>query len=101
MAVISYQLHQPEALAVSRARSTAERSSRPLTLPMLEATPKLIRDASPIRKVFWIQCDNYVDKYRMHGTGHADVLVVLQMPGNKADAVPCERLLLGQAVITV
>ena len=28
----------------------------------------------------------------MHGTGHADVLVVLQMPGNKADAVPCERL---------
>jgi hypothetical protein len=30
----------------------------------------------------------------MHGTGHADVLVVLQMPGNKADAVPCERLLL-------
>jgi len=28
----------------------------------------------------------------MHGTGHADVMVVLQMPGNKADAVPCERL---------
>jgi hypothetical protein len=28
----------------------------------------------------------------MHGTGHADVLVVLEMPGNKADAVPCERL---------
>jgi hypothetical protein len=28
----------------------------------------------------------------MHGTGHADDLVGLQMPGNKADAVPCERL---------
>jgi hypothetical protein len=28
----------------------------------------------------------------MHGSGHADVLVVLQMSGNKADAVPCERL---------
>jgi hypothetical protein len=28
----------------------------------------------------------------MHGTGHADVLVVLQMLGNKADAVSCERL---------
>jgi len=28
----------------------------------------------------------------MHGTGHADDLSVLQMPRNKADAVPCERL---------
>ena len=28
----------------------------------------------------------------MHGAGHADDLVGLQMPGNKADAVPCERL---------
>jgi len=28
----------------------------------------------------------------MHGTGHADDLVGLQMNGNKADAVPCERL---------
>jgi hypothetical protein len=28
----------------------------------------------------------------MRGAGHADVPVVLQMPGNKADAVPCERL---------
>ena len=30
----------------------------------------------------------------MHGAGHADVLIVLQMPGNKAGAVPCERLLI-------
>jgi hypothetical protein len=29
---------------------------------------------------------------QMHGVGHEDVLVVLQVPGNKADAVPCERL---------
>jgi DNA-binding NtrC family response regulator len=28
----------------------------------------------------------------MQGVGHADVLFVLQMPGNEADAVPCERL---------
>jgi hypothetical protein len=28
----------------------------------------------------------------MRGAGHADVPFVLQMPGNKADAVPCERL---------
>jgi proline dehydrogenase len=28
----------------------------------------------------------------MCGAGHADVLVILQVPGNKADAVPCERL---------
>ena len=28
----------------------------------------------------------------MQGAGHADVLVILQVPGNKADAVPCERL---------
>jgi hypothetical protein len=28
----------------------------------------------------------------MRGAGHADVVVVLQVPGNKADAVPCERL---------
>ncbi len=28
----------------------------------------------------------------MRGTGYADVPVVLQVPGNKADAVPCERL---------
>jgi hypothetical protein len=28
----------------------------------------------------------------MHGTGHADDLVGLQMPSNKADAVSCERL---------
>jgi hypothetical protein len=70
MVIISYQLHQPEALAMSRALSTAARSSRPLTLPMLEATPKLIRDASPIRKVFWIQCDNYVDRQEGHGNGN-------------------------------
>ena len=29
----------------------------------------------------------------MQGVGHEDVHVVLQMPGNEADAVPCERLL--------
>jgi hypothetical protein len=29
---------------------------------------------------------------QMSGAGHADVLVILQVPGNKADAVPCERL---------
>ena len=28
----------------------------------------------------------------MQGFGHADVLVVLQVPRNAADAVPCERL---------
>ncbi len=28
----------------------------------------------------------------MRGAGHADVLSVLQMPGNKLDAVPCKRL---------
>ncbi len=28
----------------------------------------------------------------MQGFGHEDVHVVLQMPGNEADAVPCERL---------
>ena len=28
----------------------------------------------------------------MRGAGHADVLSGLQVPGNKADAVPCERL---------
>ncbi len=28
----------------------------------------------------------------MRGAGHEDVLVVLQVPGNKAGAVPCERL---------
>jgi hypothetical protein len=28
----------------------------------------------------------------MRGAGHTDVHVVLQVPGNKADAVPCERL---------
>ncbi len=28
----------------------------------------------------------------MRGAGYADVPVVLQVPGNKADAVPCERL---------
>ena len=28
----------------------------------------------------------------MHGAGHADDLAGLQMHGNKADAVPCERL---------
>jgi len=28
----------------------------------------------------------------MRGTGHEDVLVVLQVPGNKAGVVPCERL---------
>jgi hypothetical protein len=28
----------------------------------------------------------------MRGTGHEDVPVVLQVPGNKADVVPCERL---------
>ena len=28
----------------------------------------------------------------MQGAGHEDVLVVLQVTGNKADAVPCERL---------
>jgi hypothetical protein len=29
---------------------------------------------------------------QLRGAGHEDVLVVLQVPGNKADAVPCERL---------
>jgi hypothetical protein len=29
----------------------------------------------------------------MRGAGHADVLVVIQVRGNEADAVPCERLL--------
>ncbi|RKX62331.1 MAG: hypothetical protein DRP37_01765, partial [Thermodesulfobacteriota bacterium] len=29
---------------------------------------------------------------QMRGDGYADVLPVLQVPGNKADAVPCERL---------
>ena len=28
----------------------------------------------------------------MQGFGHADVPVVLQVPGNAADVVPCERL---------
>jgi hypothetical protein len=28
----------------------------------------------------------------MRGEGYADVLPVLQVPDNKADAVPCERL---------
>ena len=28
----------------------------------------------------------------MQGFGHADVPVVLQVPGNEADALPCERL---------
>jgi hypothetical protein len=30
---------------------------------------------------------------QMRGGGHADVLPVLQVPANKADAVPCEGLL--------
>ena len=30
---------------------------------------------------------------QMRGAGHEDVLVVFQVPGNKAGAVPCERLL--------
>ncbi|MCD4754199.1 MAG: hypothetical protein K8R75_00110 [Deltaproteobacteria bacterium] len=30
----------------------------------------------------------------MRGGGYADVLPVLQVPDNKADAVPCERLLI-------
>jgi len=29
----------------------------------------------------------------MRGAGHENVLIVLQVPGNKAGAVPCERLL--------
>ena len=29
---------------------------------------------------------------QMRGDGYADVLPVLQVPDNKADAVPCERL---------
>ncbi len=29
---------------------------------------------------------------QMHGFGHADVWGILQLPGNKADTVPCERL---------
>jgi hypothetical protein len=29
---------------------------------------------------------------QMRGGGHADVLSVLQVPDNKADVVPCERL---------
>jgi hypothetical protein len=29
---------------------------------------------------------------QMRGGGHADVLPVLQVPDNKADVVPCERL---------
>jgi hypothetical protein len=33
----------------------------------------------------------------MQGVGHADVLFVVQMPGNEADAVPCERLLFSNA----
>ncbi|MCD4754922.1 MAG: hypothetical protein K8R75_03860 [Deltaproteobacteria bacterium] len=28
----------------------------------------------------------------MRGGGYADILPVLQVPDNKADAVPCERL---------
>ncbi len=31
---------------------------------------------------------------QMRGGGYADVLPVLQVPDNKADAVPCERLLM-------
>ncbi|MCD4755363.1 MAG: hypothetical protein K8R75_06125 [Deltaproteobacteria bacterium] len=30
---------------------------------------------------------------QMRGGGYADVLPVLQVPDNKADVVPCERLL--------
>jgi hypothetical protein len=36
---------------------------------------------------------------QMRGGGYADVLPVLQVPGNKADAVPCERLPLFYDVI--
>ena len=32
----------------------------------------------------------------MRGGGYADVLPVLQVPDNKADAVPCERLQFGR-----
>jgi transposase InsO family protein len=46
MTIISYQLHEPEASAMSRARSTAERSSRPLTLAGLEATREVIRETA-------------------------------------------------------
>ncbi len=31
---------------------------------------------------------------QVQGAGHADVFFILQVPGNKADAVPCERILL-------
>ena len=34
----------------------------------------------------------------MRGGGYADVLPVLQVPDNKADAVPCERLLQDQGI---
>jgi hypothetical protein len=37
-------------------------------------------------------CGGRSSKSEAPGAGHADVLLVLQMPGNKADAVPCERL---------
>ena len=33
----------------------------------------------------------------MRGAGHADVLDVLQVNGNKADAVPCEPLQCGRS----
>jgi hypothetical protein len=33
---------------------------------------------------------------QMRGGGHADVLPVLQVPDNKADVVPCERLRYGR-----
>jgi len=33
---------------------------------------------------------------QMRGGGYADVLPVLQVPDNKADAVPCERLPAGK-----
>ena len=41
------------------------------------------------------QTHRTVSVYRvlqMRGGGYADVLPVLQVPDNKADAVPCERL---------
>ena len=37
----------------------------------------------------------------MRGGGYADVLPVLQVPGNKVDAVPCERLLFFKASVNL
>ena len=47
--------------------------------------------------------DRAVSVYRvphMQGFGHADVPVVLQVPGNAADAVPCKRLRQSSRMLT-